>query len=278
MHLRSLLFIPATRPDRFDKALAAGADAVIFDLEDAVDAPRKAEAREAIAEYFSTTSAERPPGHRYLRVNSARTHWFDDDLTLWRTISGLDGVVLPKCESALEVEAAADATATAVLPLIETAKGVFAAAAIASARRGTPAVIFGAEDLTAELGVPRTIAGDEILVARSLVALAAAAAGIQAIDGIVIDVDALDDLRQDAQRARGLGFSGKLVIHPKQLPVIHEVFSPSAADIADATAIISAADAASARGEGVFRLGSRMIDAPVIARARRIVAVKTREP
>jgi citrate lyase subunit beta/citryl-CoA lyase len=199
-------------------------------------------------------------------------------VALWSSLSGLDGVVLPKCESAQELEAAAQAVEAGVLPLIETAKGVLAAPAIAAAGPEVRAIIFGAEDLTAELGVPRSVSVDEILFARSQVALAAAAAGVQAIDGVLIDFHALDDLRADARRAKALGFSGKLAIHPAQLPVIHDVFTPSAAEIAEAREIVAAADAASARGEGVFRLGSRMIDDPVIARARRIVAVNARQP
>src|SRR4029079_19427598 len=132
--------------------------------------------------------------------------------------------VLPKCASPGEVAAVAEATASgAVFPLLETAQGIVNAAAIA----GAPAPIAGlscaAEALTAQLGIPRTIDGEEILFARSQVVLAAAVAGAEAIDAAVLDIPALDDLRRDAGRARALGFAGKMAIHPSQVPVINEV-------------------------------------------------------
>jgi citrate lyase beta subunit len=271
--LRSLLFVPGTRPDRFEKALAAGADAVIFDLEDAVEPARKAEARRLVGEFLTAAAPAGPRPQRFLRVNPSQSHWFDDDLDLVRTLEGIDGVVLPKCEAREGVSAlTAAAISRQVLPLLETARGILNAAAIASAEPTIPALILGAEDLTAELGIPRTIDGDELIFARSQVALAAATVGASAIDAVIIDITALDDLRRDAMRARALGFTGKMAIHPGQVPVINEVFTPTAEEIARARRIVEAFDAAAAKGEGVLRLDDRMVDRPVVERARRVIS------
>ncbi len=284
MLLRSLLYVPATRPDRFDKAVAAGADAVIVDLEDAVEPSRKAEARAHAARWFGTSSgdgvapaaaARRPL--RLLRVNGARTAFFADDMALADAVRGADGIVLPKCESPADVETIARAfPAARLFLLIETARGVLNAPAIAGAHGHVAALIFGAEDLTADLGVPRTRDGNEIFVARSMVVLAAAAAGVQAIDAVVVDLHDADRLREDCRRGRMLGYTGKQAIHPAQIPVIHEAFMPTADEIAAARRIVDASDAAAGRGEGAFRLDDRMVDAPVVARARRVLSLSDR--
>jgi citrate lyase subunit beta/citryl-CoA lyase len=133
-------------------------------------------------------------------------------------------------------------------------------------------VLFGAEDLTAELGIPRTVDGDELVVARGLVVLAAASIGAEPIDAVFVDIANLDLLRKDAKRARAVGFTGKMAIHPDQVPVINETFSPAAEEIAEARRILDAAEAAYEAGEAAFRLDGRMVDAPVVARARRVLA------
>ena len=272
MRLRSLLFVPASRRDRFDKAMASGADAVIFDLEDGVEAARKPEAREIAAQYLAQLERDTSRPRVLLRVNGVDTGWFANDLALVKRLPSLDGVVLPKCESASSVAVAAAAVASgAVLPLIETARGVLQAAAIAAADAKVAAVLFGAEDLTAEIGVPRTVTGEELLFARSQIALAATAAGNAAIDAVFIHLTHLDDLRVDARRARALGFSGKMAIHPAQVPVINDVFTPSAEEIARAQKIVDAFAAATAGGEGVVRIDDQMVDMPVVRRARRLL-------
>jgi citrate lyase subunit beta/citryl-CoA lyase len=132
--------------------------------------------------------------------------------------------------------------------------------------------LFGAEDLTAEIGVARTVEGDELTYARSAVVLAATAIGADAIDAVFIDMADSEALRRDASRARALGFRGKMAIHPNQIAIIHDVFTPSADDIARARRIVDAFDAAHAAGDAVIRLDDRMIDAPVVARARRVLS------
>ena len=189
-------------------------------------------------------------------------------------LPAIHGVVLPKAEAPAQVEAAAKGNPSGrVIPLIETARGVLNAAAIASAGASVPAMLFGAEDLTAQIGVPRTIDGDELVFGRSQVVMAATSVGADAIDAVLIDIKALDDLRRDALRAKALGFRGKMAIHPSQIPVIHEVFSPSADELGRAKRIVEAFEQAKARGEGVIRLDDRMIDMPVVIRAKRLLSL-----
>ncbi len=268
--LRSVLFVPGTRRDRFEKALAAGADAVIFDLEDSVDAGRKAEARETVGAFLAV-----PPDTDalvFVRVNAAGSPWIDDDVDLVRMLPGVHAVVMPKVESAGQVEAVASLVPSGrVVPLLETARGILQAPAIAAARALVPALLFGAEDLTAELGIPRTVDGEELLHARSHVVLAAATAGAVALDAVFTNLADLDGLRADASRARALGFRGKMAIHPDQVRVIHEVFSPSAEDVDRARRLVESFEAA--RTEGVIRVNDQMIEAPVVARAKRVLAM-----
>lgn len=271
---RSILFVPGSRPDRFAKAEASGADAVVFDLEDSVPDAGKDAARKAVAEYLATPRAA---GARIVRINAASTPVFQDDLDWLADVPSLDGVMLPKAEDAWAIDRiAAAAPSLMVIPLIETARGVLNAFAITGAKPTMPAFAFGGEDLTAQIGIERTIGGEELLLARSQVVLAAAAAGAAAIDGVLIDILNDELLRRDARRARALGFAGKLAIHPSQVPVINDVFSPTADEIAEAERIVAAYDEAIARGEGVTRLDDRMIDAPVVMRARKVVDLARR--
>ena len=271
--LRSILFVPGSRADRFDKAIAAGADAVVFDLEDGVEASRKADARRAVAAWLSGAAASRTA--RFVRVNNVRSAWIDEDLAWLPSVAAhIDAVVLPKAESPWDVERiAATAPGRRVIPLLETSRGIVGAASIAGASAEIPALLFGAEDLTAELGIPRTLTGDEILLARSQVVLAAATIGADAIDAVFVDLKSPDRLREDAARARALGFRGKMAVHPDQVAVINDVFTPTADEIAAAERLVEADEAARARGDGVYRVDDRMVDAPVIARARRVLAV-----
>jgi citrate lyase subunit beta/citryl-CoA lyase len=267
--LRSLLFVPGTRPDRFEKALASGADAIVIDLEDAVEQARKAEARELVGTFLAglgdTTAAV------LIRINAAGSDWIDDDCD-WIRDFKVDGVVFPKAESAESLEAVANAVHNhVVLPLLETAYGILHAPEVLSARADIPAVLFGAEDLTAELGIPRTLEAQELLYARSRVVLAAAAIGADPIDAVWVNIADTNGLRSDASRAKAIGFRGKMAIHPDQVSTINDVFSPSAEEIAAARKLIEADERAREGGDGVFRLDDQMVDAPVIRRARRIL-------
>lgn len=270
--LRSLLFVPGTRRDRFDKAAASGADAMVIDLEDAVDPSRKVDAREICGEWLARPA--QTPTRRFVRVNAPTSPWFDDDLQWLAAMRGADGVLVPKVESAGDLERVARAAGTRpIAALLESARALLRADAIASSAPRLAAICLGAEDLTAEIGVPRTIAGDEIFVARGLVVLAATAAGAPAIDAVFTDVASLDRLDADARRARALGFHGKLAVHPAQVPVLNSVFTPTADEVARAQAIVHADASARARGDAVTRLGNQMIDEPVVRRARHILAL-----
>jgi len=271
--LRSLLFVPGTSQARFAKAVACGADAVFFDLEDAVEAGRKAEARRLVGDWLASTHTG--SAARFVRVNAPESPWIDDDLAwLPELAPHLDGVVLPKIEAASQVARVARIVpGRALMPMIETARGVMRAADIAAADASVTALVLGAEDLTAELGIPRTVDGEELLLARSQVVLAAASAGADAIDAVFVELKAPEALRRDAIRARALGFRGKTAIHPDQIAILNDVFSPTADEIARARRVMDADAAARSQGHGAFRLDDRMVDAPIVARAKRILAL-----
>jgi citrate lyase beta subunit len=275
--IRSLMFVPGTRPDRFEKAMTAGADAVVLDLEDAVEPSRKTEARGHVAEFLS-----RPPvsdAIRVVRFNAVNTAAGEADLELFGPRPSFDGLLLPKVETVglvdlvnrIFVEHAGKRVP--LLLQLETPRGLLRAADIAAADAPIAALVFGAEDFTAQLGVPRTIEGEELLLARSQVVLAAAAAETDAIDTVFIDVNDAQTLRRDCERARALGFRGKIAIHPKQVPVINEVFTPGSAEVDRARRIIETYEAAAASGVGVTTLQGQMVELPIVDRARRLVVL-----
>ena len=256
---RSLLFVPGSRPDRFEKALAAGADAVIIDLEDAVAPADKERAREAVCAWLA-------PHHAVMvRINGADTAWFRDDLALCRR-PGVAAVMLPKAERAEDVAAVRGAGAATVLPLIESAAGMAALAAIAAAP-GVQRLVFGSIDFQVDLGM-RDALEDELLFFRSQLVLASRLAGLQApVDGVSTAIDDADQLRDDVLRARRLGFGGKLCIHPRQVASVNRHFAPSAAERAWAQRVL---DAAAASGGAAIAVDGKMVDKPVILRAQAI--------
>jgi citrate lyase subunit beta/citryl-CoA lyase len=273
--LRSILFVPASRPERFQKALDSGADAVIFDLEDAVDAGRKAAARDELGRFL--ISGATSLAAKFVRINAAGSAWYDDDLNwLKGVVSSADALVIPKVERAADFDrVAAISGDRGIIPMLETARGILHAPEILSARVTIPAAIFGAEDLTAELGIPRTLEGQELLYARSRVVLAAATVGAEPIDAVWVRFKDADGLREDARRARALGFRGKTAIHPDQVPIINDVFSPTADEVEQARRVIEADNRARAAGAGAFRLNDEMVDAPIVKRARQILKRQT---
>ncbi len=281
--IRSMLFVPGTRHDRFAKAMNAGADAVVFDLEDSVEAGQKPKARSLVAEFLATLRPEtiRPEALRLVRLNSIHTADGEADLEFFSGARGFDGVLLPKVETVGAVELVArvfarHAPAGAVPPLLlllETPRAILRAAEIAAADAPVAALLFGAEDLTASLAVERTVDGEELSFARAQIVLAAAAAGADAIDAVFTDLNDAESLRRDCQRARAVGFRGKMAIHPKQVAVINEAFTPTAADVDRSTRVIDAYEAARAAGEGVTTMDGRMVELPVVQRARRTLAL-----
>lgn len=255
----SLLFVPGNRPDRYAKACATRAGAVIVDLEDAVAPGDKANARESLV-------AALQGGMRVMvRVNARDSEWFRDDLRACAHESVL-AIVLPKAERAEDIaEIGAVCGERPVLPLVETARGLWNALDVARARN-VKALLFGALDFQADLGT----SDDDLLYARSQLALVSRVAGIAApIDGITQAVNDIELLRRDCLRARQLGFGGKLCIHPKQVDVVNACFSPSAEEVAWARRIVEAF----ARSAGnAALLDGRMIDRPVLTRAQAILA------
>jgi citrate lyase subunit beta/citryl-CoA lyase len=263
--MRSFLFVPASRPERFAKALAARADAVIVDLEDAVAEADKASARAYVADAARTFSAS--PVRVLLRINGTDTRWFEDDLSL-ANVDGIDGIVLPKAESCAALAAVAAATAKPILPIIESAAGVWNVLDVAR-MAGVERLIFGSVDF--ELDLDCDGSWDALLHARSCIVLASRVAGIQPpVDGVTVSIDDERQLAQDSLKARALGFGGKLCIHPRQVEAINAAFSPSADEIAWAQRIIEAYE----RAEGAaVAVDGRMVDLPVLLKARRIARV-----
>ena len=269
--LRSLLFVPATRPDRFERAAAAGADAIIVDLEDAVPIEAKDDARAQAATWAAT------PGRagvvRCLRVNSIKSaHGLRDLLALAAAPSRPPLLMLPKVESVGELDVVdgvlgGTADAPGVLALIETARGLAAAAAIGAHPR-VGALVLGGADLAADLGA--MFAWEPLLWARGQLVAAAATAGVAVIDMPWLDLEDHAGLVAEVGAARRLGFTGKLAIHPKHVPAINGTFTPGAAEIARARRIVDAADAA---GGGVCVVEGRMVDAPVVRAARRTLSL-----
>jgi citrate lyase subunit beta/citryl-CoA lyase len=258
--LISLLFVPASRPERFHKALGSGADAVIVDLEDAVAPADKDAARAALAAWLD-------PAHPVLvRINAADTPWFAADLELLAR-PGVSAVVLPKAEHPDDVVVASRAGGgLAVLPLIESALGFEQRRALAHADR-VERLIFGHIDFQADLNMRAT--EEELLPFRTALVLASRLAGIAApIDGVCTAIDDAELLQADALRARRLGFGGKLCIHPRQVAVVNRCFAPSAEEVAWAQRVI-AADTAS--GGAAVAVDGKMVDRPVVLRAQAIL-------
>jgi citrate lyase subunit beta/citryl-CoA lyase len=273
MARRSLLFSPGDRPELMRKAPAAGADTVCFDLEDAVAPSERDTARAAVREVLSDPSFD-PDCEVTVRVSVDAAADIDALLDGDQSIR-LDGVMVPKVAEAADVSWIADLldehdAEPALLALVETARGVLRAEEIADAP-ATDALVFGAEDLAADIGATRTDEGTEVLHAREQVVLAASAAGVDAIDTVHTDYEDDAGLREATEFALQLGYDGKLAIHPAQVPIINDAFTPSPEQVEWAERVLDARDEAEADGRGVFSVDGEMIDAPLIAQAERVL-------
>lgn len=280
---RSVLFTPGDNEARMMKALTLGADTVCFDLEDAVSLDRKEAGRELVAKILQQFPTA--PSERCVRINALQTDtWRHDLIGVMRAKP--DAIMLPKAEDASDVARFCDELRgeevengmtpgdTRVLLVVETAKGVLNAeqvGAAAGSRLGC--LMFGAEDLAADTGIIRTRENWEVLYGRSRVALAAAALRVPAVDQVFVDFRDPAGCEGEARQARHLGYSGKMAIHPDQLAPIHRAFTPTQAEVERAYKLLQAAQAA---GGGVFQHEGRMIDAPLVEQARRVVAVAQR--
>ena len=264
---RSYLFVPGNRPERFESACHSGADVVLVDLEDAVAAADKSIARQAVGQWLASGGAA------YLRINGADTDAFRDDLLLLG-LPGVQGVMLAKAEDNEPIAAIRlSAPALPVIPLIESARGLTKVNPIATAP-GVVRLAFGSVDFQLDLGIGGD--HDELLMARSHLVLASRVARLlPPIDGVTMALDDTEALLRDVAYARRLGFGGKLAVHPRQVAAINEGFSPSPADLEWARRVVAAA---SEVGDNALRLDGRLVDRPVIERARALLRTQERSP
>jgi citrate lyase subunit beta/citryl-CoA lyase len=285
---RSTLFVPGDRPERIAKALGSGAEAVVVDLEDAVAESVKDQARQLAVR--SLTDGHNAAATVLVRCNAVRTPHFTADVAALRPLLGrLGAVVLPMVEGpsdvqfldeelrAAEEEAGLAPGATRIVPTVETAAGALDARHIAGASPRVLTLLFGSADLSHQLAVTPTAAGDELAVARSLVVLGAAAAGVAApIDGPYLVLDDDTGLQTSTRRARDLGFGGKAVIHPAQLPTVTRLFRPTEEELSWAREVNAAFLEAEGQGRSAVRLrDGTFIDYPVAQRARALLGAET---
>jgi citrate lyase subunit beta/citryl-CoA lyase len=265
---RSFLFVPGNRPERFEKAVRAGADAVILDLEDAVPLDGKDAARDAIRAQWPALVALGLP--LLVRLNAESSPFFEADVAAAAALPGLAGVVLPKAESGTAlVHLHERLPGVALVPLIESAAGLEAVKVIAAAP-GVLRLAVGHIDFMADTGITCDEAESELLPLRFAVAMATRLASLApAIDGVTVQTGDEERLRTDTLRARRLGYGGKLCIHPKQPALVHAAFAPSEQELAWARRVIEA-DAQA--GGAAVQLDGRMVDAPVVLQARRTLA------
>ena len=282
--VRSWLYVPGQRERMVVKSFELPADAVIYDLEDAVPIAEKQAARDLLTRVLGDRDTASAP-RRYVRVNHpSRASVFEADLACAVELS-VEGIGVPKVETRDEVRHVDETLAglererglaegsTRTMLLIESPLGLLNAYAIAASSPRTIAVAFGGEDFSRELGLPlvRTGEAKELIAARSNLAIAAAAAGVQSIDVIWTALDDLEGLDAEAGQARRLGFTGKAAVHPDQLATINQAFSPTPDEVAYAVRVISAYDAAVADGTGAINYEGAFLEEPIIARARRIL-------
>jgi len=285
--MRSLLFVPADGGSKLEKAMASGADAVIVDLEDSIVPERKPQARAAALEFLKTYNGKKVRARLLVRINGLDTGMTDADLDV--IVSGNpDAVVFPKAEggaSVIHLDAKLTAReAVAGLPegqikilaqAVESAAGLFAAGTFRGVSARLIGLTWGPEDLSAELAAEtnRDTTGhltEPYRLARSLCLYAAAAAKLSAIETVYVDFRNSEGLRLDTQDARRDGFTGRLAIHPAQVPIINEVFTPTAEQIEKAKAVVAAF--AAQPGAGAVGIDGKMYDRPHLARAQRLLA------
>jgi citrate lyase subunit beta/citryl-CoA lyase len=288
--LRSLIFVPGNRANMLERALAFSADVIMVDLEDSVPPAEKVAAREMARQWVP--QLRRAGRQVMVRVNSLDTGLTREELAAVigpdpSAGSGqvLSGISIGKGESAWDVreadrligplEAAAGLAPGSIklIPWIETARAVMNVHAMATASPRIVAIAFGAEDLTNDMGLRRTELGEEVQVPRALVAVAARAARVAALDSPFVAFRDPQALRQDAQKARQIGYTGKFAIHPAQIDIINETFGPSADEVAYARRVMAAWEQAQAAGRGSLDLDGKMVDVPVVKRAQNLIAL-----
>ncbi|MFO7766876.1 MAG: aldolase/citrate lyase family protein [Pelovirga sp.] len=277
---RSLLYVPGNMPSMLQNIPIFESDAVMIDLEDAVPYSEKDAARTLVHSFLSTYQDRNK--EIFVRINGLKTDCWKEDLRV--ILPALpDGIRLPEADSSdfveqldtvlteFEEELGIEIGHFKILPSIETAEGVINCIKTARSSNRLIGLAFGAEDYTASLEIERTKTGEELFAARTRVVWACKAAGIQAIDTIFSDVSDMEALRHETTLIKTLGFSGKSLVNPRQIEVVHEVFAPKQEEIDYALQVVEAIQKAREMGTGVISLGGKMVDAPVVKRALRIL-------
>ena len=279
---RTLLYVPGNNPGMLKDAGIYGADCILFDLEDSISVTAKDDARFLVTEALN--SIDYGGAELFVRINDLSSEWGQKDL---RAIvsTGKSAIRLPKVECAeevvecdreitrLEAEFGLLEGSTNMMVTIESAKGVLNAQQIAEASPRLVAIAIGGEDFVTDLRTNRSAGGFEMLVARSMILLAARAAGVDAIDTVYSNVNNEEGLRQETEWIKQLGFDGKSVINPRQIQPVHDIFTPTQKSIESAQRVIEAIEEAERSHKGVVALNGKMIDKPVVLRARRVLAL-----
>jgi citrate lyase beta subunit len=277
---RALLYMPGDDRRKIQKSATLGVDCICMDMEDGVAASRKTEARAIIAQAMK--ELDFGMSERCIRINSVGSGLESYDLVA-ALAANPDSIVVPKIESAAQVRWVSDHIESyelssgrepgnvRLLVGVETAKGIINLRKIAEADRRLEAIIFGAEDYAASIGARRTKEATEVLYARQAVVTACVANDLQAIDMVYIDFHDLEGLRQEAAQGAGWGFSGKQVIHPNQVPVVQEAFTPSDEQIDYAKRVMETFEVSQREGRGAYALDGKMIDMPLLKNARKVL-------
>ena len=271
---RSLLFVPGIATQRFAKAIASGADTILFDLEDSVPPDAKSRAREQVCAALATTDfGTTEPA---VRINAPGTPFHEDDLRATAE-AGASAVMIPKSERPEQLHSVGQIldeidSPARLLALLETPLGVSRALEVGQAAPRVDALCFGHADFALEMGVPADDPGSGVLFhARCSVAIAARAAGVQPIDNVCLAVRDESAFRLDVGLGMKLGFEGKLCIHPAQVAIANEMYTPSQEEVAYAHRVVSGWRAARAEGSGVFTLDDKMVDAPLVQAQERVL-------
>lgn len=277
---RALLYMPGDDRRKIEKATTLGVDCICMDMEDGTAINRKAEARAVIAQAMKELKFGK--SERCIRINSIGSGFEKDDLAA-ALATKPDSIVVPKIETAEQVKWVSDRIESFELSSrlnlgsirlligVETAKGLVNLKEITEADKRLEAVIFGAEDYAASVGATRTQEATEVLYARSAVVAACAANDLQAIDMVYIDFKDLEGLRLEAEQGAGLGFSGKQVIHPNQVSVAQEAFTPSDQAIGYAKRVVESFESSQKEGKGAYALDGKMIDMPLLKNAQKVL-------
>ncbi|KRQ86121.1 Citrate lyase subunit beta [Caloramator mitchellensis] len=276
---RSMLFIPGNNPSMVQNSPILGADSIILDLEDAVSIDEKDAARHLVRN--ALLSLDFGDAEKVVRINSIATELGYDDIDCIARVKP-DAILVPKASedaieeidellSTIEREEGFKLGSIKIIPLIETAFGLEDVFNIVKSSKRVKAVLLGAEDLTADMEIKRTKEGEEIFYARSRIVSVCKALKVDAIDTPFTDVNDFDGLLKDCEKAKLIGMTGKAAINPRQVDIINEVFSPSLDDLKWATRVIEAYEEAQREGKGVFSLDGKMVDAPILARAKNVI-------